>query len=119
MKKVLYFSMFLFLFQNITLLGVRSGQLEFSKSSNKETDLKMINLQIESLENLKEHYLGRAARLRNRADRLQFSAREDGLISAQKYWKSANECDRIADQIQDEIDSLEEERVDVDNRSAY
>ncbi len=88
-------------------------------ASNKETDLAMIDSQIQSLEDLKAYYLAKASRLRSRGDRLQFSSSENGLGSAQKSWKSADEYDRIADQIQGDIDNLKKEREEVLDRSDY
>ena len=119
MKKILYFSFFVLLFQGIDLSAQRSGALKFSRSTNKELDVESIDSQIQSYENLKEHYLNRASRLRSRGDRLQFSSRDDGLISAQKEWKLADKYDRMADQIQDEIDTLKEERSEVEKRDSY
>ena len=95
------------------------SDVESEQGTNKELDLRNINKQVDSLENLKEHYVARAIRLRNRADRLQFNSQENGLISAQKYWKEANKCDKIADQIQKEIDSLKEEREFVEDKKPY
>lgn len=111
----------------VVLLGVQpmfllaeSSKVSISESkTGKDLDLRNINEQIQSLENLKEHNVARAIRLRNRADRLQFNSEQTSLISAQKYWKEANECDKIADQIQQEINSLKEERDFVENKKPY
>lgn len=119
MNRLLYLPLFLCLFQAVDLSAERSGTLKFSHSSDKEVDLEMITSQIQSYENLKEYYLNKAARLRSRGDRLQFSSREDGLISAEKEWKLADKYDKMADQIQDKIDSLEEERAEVEKRKPY
>jgi hypothetical protein len=118
-KKILYFSFFVFLFQGIDLSAGRSGTLKFSHSTNKELDIKNIDSQIQSYEDLKEHYLSKAARRRSRGDRLELSPQENGKIAAQKEWKSADEYDRMADQIQDRIDTLEEERSGVEKRAPY
>lgn len=88
-------------------------------ASNKETDIGMIDSQIQSLEELKAYYLAKAARLRTKGDRLQFNSSGDGLASAQKSWKSADEYDRIADQIQGDINNLKKEREEVLDRSDY
>ncbi|MCH9811992.1 hypothetical protein K0U07_04420 [bacterium] len=118
MKRI-YFVLFLLLFQPLLHAEQALGDVSSTEGTNKELDLRNINKQIASLEDLKEHYVGRAIRLRNRADRTQFNSQENGLISAQKYWKEANKCDRIADQIQKEIDSLKEEREFVEDKKPY
>jgi len=117
MKRVLYTFVFCALILNP--LYSNSSNPNFSNSSNKEIDLKNINSQIRSLENLKDYYLAKATRLRNRADRLQFNSREDGLPEAQKYWNLADKYDRMADQIQDEIDKLKAEEKSVHQKEEY
>jgi hypothetical protein len=101
------------------LLFADAKSINNAQMSNKGIDLKNIDAQIKSLEDLKEHYLAKATRLRNRGDRLQFNSKDDGLISAQKCWQSANQYDKIADQIQGEIDKLTKERNAVLNKSQY
>ena len=101
------------------LLFADSKPANKTQLSNKGIDLKNIDAQIKSLGDLKEYYLAKATRLRNRGDRLQFNSEEDGLISAQKCWQSANQYDKLADQIQEEIDKLTKERNSVLNKSPY
>lgn|GEM_PF-2740539 len=113
---------FLFLFsllQHNPLYSIGKKFTLSKNASNKETDLAMIDSQIHSLEELKAHYLAKAARLRSKGDRLQFNTFDDGLASAQKSWKSADEYDRIADKIQGDIDNLKKEREEVLDRSDY
>jgi hypothetical protein len=109
-----------FVFLDYNSLHALTKKFTLSKNaSNKETDLAMIDSQIQSLENLKAHYLAKASRWRSKGDRLQFNTSEDGLVSAQKSWKSADEYDRIADKIQGDIDNLKKERQEVIDRSDY
>lgn len=102
-----------------TALFTEEGSSKVSRATNKQIDVKNIDSQIESLENLKDYYLAKATRLRSRGDRIQFNSKAGGVTSAQKCWRSANQYDKIADQIQGEIDNLKAERDSVQNKSGY
>lgn len=119
MKKSCFYFASMFLFYSGEIHAISTGSLQVTHGSDQEIDMKMINSQIESLTNLKEYYLTKAARVRNLGDRLQFSSHQDGLITAQKCWQSADEYDRISDQIQEEINNLEKEKRQVLKKADY
>lgn len=79
--------------------------------------VELIDSQVQSLDNLKEYYLARAARRRNKGDRLQFNNKDEDLATAQKDWQSADEYVKVAHQIQEQIDKLEKEKADILARS--
>ena len=101
------------------LFASSTGSLTPTSSNYKKADLSAIDSQIESLENLKEYYLAKAKRLRNKGDRLQYNLNEETLPIAEKCWKSADNYDKISDQIQEEINNLEQERKQVAERADY
>ncbi len=119
MKKIALFTMIIFSVFHACVYGASTGSLQITHGTNQDIDMEMINSQIESLTNLKDYYLAKAARIRNLGDRVQFSSEQDGLITAQKCWKSADRYDRIADQIQGEINNLEKERDQVLQKASY
>jgi len=119
MKKKLFLVGCMFLFTTNSVYGITKGSLHQAKETQQEIDVMMIDSQIQSLKELKEYYLAKASRVRSLGDRLQFSSQTDGLITAQKCWKSADEYDRIADQIQEQIDLLNKERKDVIKSPSY
>lgn len=118
MKRLLFYFCIFFA---LSTLGFSEefAQAKSTRLSDQKIDVNNIDAQIQSLENLKNHYLAKATRLRARGDRLQFQSDEQGLISAEKCWNSADHYDRLADQIQEEIDNLEKERERVLNKSEY
>lgn len=78
--------------------------------SEQEKEYQYLTRQINSLVNLKDYYVAKAARFRNRGDRLQFQGGGDNIPEAQKLWKQAREYDKISQRIQVEIDKLKEQR---------
>lgn len=107
-----------FLVFNSNLYSASTGTFT-QASTNKQTDLSAIDAQIESLENLKQYYISKAKRLRSKGDRAIYSSFEDNRSFAEKYWKSANNYDKISDEIQEEINNLEKERKLVEEKSDY
>ena len=67
-----------------------------------------INKQIERLEDARDRYLAKAARARDRGDRLQF---QDGyLLEARRAWKRAENNRQIAEKIDQKIQELQKRR---------
>ncbi len=117
MNRILFLTLSLLLTN--TVFADATGSLTLNSSSYKKADLSAIDSQLESLENLKEYYREKAKRLRNKGDRLSYNLNEESLPIAEKCWKSANNYDKISDQIQEEINNLEQEREQVVKRSDY
>ena len=119
MKRLIPLCILVTLFSASNVYSAEGVNRVTTTNTYKKTDIQSIDSQIESLENLKGYYLSKAIRLRNRGDRLNFDSKEDNRELAQKYWHYADRYDRLSDQIQEEINSLEEERKDVLNKRDY
>ncbi|MEI6242694.1 MAG: hypothetical protein WCP39_04735 [Chlamydiota bacterium] len=70
--------------------------------------------QIQELQNMKIGYEGKATRLENQAQRLQFMNKE--LSTSQKLWRLAESNREAAQKIQEEIDKLHAERSRLVNQ---
>ena len=113
MKKLALITIIIFSVLHTSVHAESTGSLHDTNGTKQEDQIEMISSQIESLTNLKDYYLTKAARVRNLGDRVQFSSEDNGLVTAQKCWNSADRYDRIADQIQVEINNLEKQRAQV------
>jgi hypothetical protein len=110
MKKIsvnkTFFITFVFFISIFLLFGFSksfaSKSVAYEKSYQKEID--EIDIKIEKLEKLKKRYESEAVKHKNIAQRLQFQNGE--LQTAKKHWKLAEENNKIAVRIQQEIDDL-------------
>ena len=70
--------------------------------------LAYLNEEINSLQDLRNKYLAKADRFQNQADRLQF--RSESLYEARIYWNMADTARATAEQIEEELIVLKEQR---------
>ena len=86
--------------------------------SDKElTDQEMLaylNEEINSLQDLRNKYLAKAARFQNQADRLQFKS--ESLYEARIYWNMADTARATAEQIEEELIVLKAQRDRIKQR---
>ena len=74
----------------------------------KERELKVLNNELESLVNLKDYYVAKMTRYRNRASRLEF---QEGNLEVSKLLAlEADKIEGIVKQIEEEIGRLEQLR---------
>lgn len=107
------------IFAFASLHSQKSGTIVSPHESFKKTDLYNIDTKIESLEDLKDYYLSKAARIRLIGDRLYFANPEENADDAQNKWQLADRYDRMSDQIQEEINSLKKERIEILESADY
>ena len=101
--------------KNETIMGV---DLNKSKLEDLEKEHIYPTQQIESLANLKDYYLAKAARFRNRANRYQFQTGGANYPEAKKLWKEADEYDNIVHRINEELVQLERQKSSVEKKMA-
>ncbi len=73
-----------------------------------ESQADTMDQEIDKLINQRNLYLAKATRLQNQGDRLQFES--NNLIDARRAWQQAQINREIATRIQEEIDTLENQR---------
>lgn len=76
--------------------------------------LAFLNQEITSLEKLRQHYLAKAAKFQAQADRLQFKS--ESLYEARIYWNLADMDRAAAEQIEENLIILKEQRDRIAQR---
>jgi hypothetical protein len=84
------------------------------KALSDQEMLAYLNEEIASLEDLKNKYLAKAARFQNQGDRLQFNS--ESLYEARVYWNMADTAKNNADQIEEELVLLRQQRDRIKQR---
>ena len=74
----------------------------------RQRQLKVLNDEIESLINLRDYYVAKMTRLRNRAARLEFQ--EGNLEEAKQLYIDADRIEGVVKQIESELARLEQQR---------
>jgi len=77
-----------------------------ARSPAKERELNMLSNEIESLTNLRDYYVAKMTRYRNKASRLEFQ--EMGLDESKELMELADKLEGIVEQIEEEIVRLEQ-----------
>ena len=96
---------------NMPELGEKNASLPADFSDRELSDEEMLaflNQEINSLEKLRDNYLAKAAKFQNQADRLQFKS--DSLYEARIYWNLADMDRAAAEQIEENLIVLKEQR---------
>jgi hypothetical protein len=84
------------------------------KALSDQEMLAYLNEEISSLEDLKNKYIAKAARFQNQGDRLQFNS--ESLYEARVYWNMADTAKNNADQIEEELVLLRQQRDRIKQR---
>ena len=91
-----------------------SNEMEIANSESvkeaQQNDLNYLNKQIESLSGLRDYYLAKAARLKNRASRYEFQSGGANYPEAQRLFAQAEEYTEISKKIDNEIQILKRQR---------
>lgn len=106
---------------SITLLGTPSIYGDPQEMSQMEIDSLQRDIQakeceIESLGNLRDYYVAKSTRLKNRADRYQFQNNNSNLVEARRLYKQAQEADCTVQKIDEEIERREMEKEELEKQ---
>lgn len=72
--------------------------------------------QISSMTRLKNYYMAKSVRYRNRATRIRYQDREEADSESEKLVKQANEYDKIVDRLNREIAKLESQKRKLEKK---
>lgn len=100
-----------YLLLSLSLIGSSLGFAQEEAPQTHRELLEQINEEIDLLEDERDKLTARAARLQDKGDRLQFQS--GNLSDARRYWKMADAANQIANQIDEKIQQLKEERQTV------
>lgn len=101
------------LYGQISVIKTSDHTFDESVLEDQEKEYRYVVRQIDSLTNLKDYYMAKATRFRNRANRYQYQNGGANYPEAKKLWREADEYDNIVKRINDELEDLEVQKTEL------